>query len=118
MAARTRNDFLEFDPHVGFASLDVQSLAFLSAASRWVDATARLGIDLPVRLIEVEPMKAEPAATYREAQGEARLGTLRQWPSELAHMLAEPLDTFFGPGVRNESDAGMTVPVLAPLPVL
>ena len=90
----------------------------VAAAIGQLDATASLGIDLPMRLIEVEPMKAEPAATYCEAQGEERFGTLRQWPSELAHMLAEQFDAFFGPGARNEPDASMTVPVLAPLPVL
>ena len=95
------------------------STASAVAAAIWqLDATARLGIDFPMRLIEVEPMKAEPAATYREAQGEARFGTLRQWPSELAYMLAEPFDAFFGHDARNEPDASMTVPVLVPLPVL
>ena len=40
MAALTRDGFLEFDPPVGFASLDVQSLEFLSAALRWVAGDA------------------------------------------------------------------------------
>ena len=94
------------------------STASAVAAAIWQFDATRLGIDLSMRLIEVEPMKAEPAATYCEAQGEERFGTLRQWPSELAHMLAEQFDAFFGPGARNEPDASMTVPVLAPLPVL
>jgi len=95
------------------------SMASAVAAAIWqLDATAKLGIDLPMRLIEIEPIKAEPAATYRGAQSEVRFGTLQEWPSELAYMLAEPFDAFFGPGARNEPDASMTVPVLAPLPVL
>ena len=94
------------------------STASAVAAAIWqLDATAKLGIDLPMRLIEIEPAKAEPAA-YREALENAGLGAVRQWPSELAHMLSEPFSALFGPGARDERGASTAVPVPATLPGL
>jgi len=86
-------------------------------AVRQLDSSARVRIDLPMRRIEIEPAKAEPAA-YREALENAGLGAVRQWPSELAHMLSEPFSALFGPGARDERGASTAVPVPATLPGL
>ena len=85
-------------------------------AVRQLDSTARVRIDLPMRRIEIEPAKAEPAA-YREALEKAGFGAVRQWPSELAYMVNEPFSALFGPGTRDESSSSTAVPVPATLPV-